>query len=163
MGSILASLSDHPEREFAAGDLILEQGGRDDLLYFLIEGEVEILKDDVKVATASHPGDIFGDLSVLLGVPHTATVRATRPCRFFVVSDSRAFLERTPPVCLHLCELLARRLDTLNKYLVDVRHQFQGEDHIGMVDQVLDTLMHRHPRPRVAPKASTLRDPEVMD
>jgi CRP/FNR family cyclic AMP-dependent transcriptional regulator len=51
-------------------------------------------------------------------------------------------------VTLHICELLARRLDALNKYLVDVKQQFEGHDHLGMVDQVLETLMHRHPRPR---------------
>ena len=163
MSAILAALSDHPVRHFAAGETILAQGDRTGLLYILIEGAVEVVKDDITVAKAAEPGAVFGDLAALLGVPHTAAVRAVRASRFHIVTNPRAFLEQSPPVCLHLCELLARRLDAVNKYLVDVKQQFAGDDHLGLVDGVLDTLMHRQPRARVAPRASTLRDPEISD
>ena len=163
MSSILAALRDHPVKHFAGGETLLVQGDCTGLLYVLIEGAVEVVKDDMTVATAAEPGAVFGDLSALLGVPHTATVRATRGSSFHVVTDPRGFLEQSPRVCLHLCELLARRLDAVNKYLVDVKHQFAGHDHLGMVDGALDTLMHRQPRPRIIPRASTLRDPEIAE
>lgn len=163
MAAILAALHNHPVRQFAAGETILDQGDCTGLLYILIEGSAEVVKDGVTVATATEPGAIFGDLAALLGVPHTAAVRAVRASKFHVVTNARTFLEQNPPVGLHLCELLARRLDAVNKYLVDVKRQFEGHDHLGMVDGMLDTLMHRQPRARVAPKASTLRDPEVAD
>ena len=163
MPSILETLADRPVRQFTAGEIVLDQGDRTGLLYFLIEGSVEVVKDEVVVATASRPGDVFGDLAALLDVPHTAAVRTTKESRFYVVEGGREYLERTPAVAVHLCELLARRLDSLNKYLVDVKRQYAGDDRLGMVDDVLDTLMHRHPRPRVAPKAQTLRDPQVLD
>jgi CRP-like cAMP-binding protein len=163
MSSILAALRDHPVRHFAAGETVLAQGDRTGLLYVLIEGAVEVIKDDVTVATTSEPGAIFGDLSALLDLPHTATVRAVQASRFHTVENPREFLTQTPELCLHLCELLARRLDAVNKYLVDVKQQFAGHDHLGMVDGVLDTLMHRQPRRRVAPRESTLRDPEITD
>lgn len=163
MSAILTVLRDHPVRTFAAGEAVFEQGARTGLLFVLVEGTVEVVKENVTVASASEPGAIFGDLSALLDVDHTATVRALRASTFHVVENPRAFLEQNPPACLHLCELLARRLDAVNKYLVDVKQQFAGHDHLGMVDSVLDTLMHRHPRQRIAPKQSTLRDPEVAD
>jgi CRP-like cAMP-binding protein len=163
VAAILTVLRDHPVRTFAAGETLFEQGARTGLLFVLVEGAVEVVKDDVTVASASEPGAIFGDLSALLGIPHTATVRAVRASTFHVVTNPRAFLEQNPSACLHLCELLARRLDAVNKYLVDVKQQFAGHDHLGLVDSVLDTLMHRHPRQRIAPKQSTLRDPEVAD
>lgn len=161
--TILVALADQPLQNFEAGEIILPQGERTGLLFFLVEGKVEVVKDEVTVATTAEPGAIFGDLSALLGTPHTATVRAVLPSQFRVVENPREFLEKNPPVCLHLCELLARRLDAVNKYLVDVRRQYEGHDHLGMVDGVLDTLMHRHPRPRVAPRESSLRDPEIAD
>lgn len=161
MSAILTALRDHPVRHFAAGEVVLEQGDRTGLLYVLIEGAVEVIKDDVSVATASEPGAVFGDLAALLGVPHTAAVRATRASSFHVATDPRALLGENPVVCLHLCELLARRLDAVNKYLVDVKRQFAGHDHLAMVDGVLDTLMLRQPRQRIAPRPSTLCDPEV--
>lgn len=159
MPTILELLKDQPLREFAAGESVLDQGDQTGLLYVLIEGSVEVIKGGVTVATSSEPGAIFGDLSALLGVPHTAVVRAITASRFHVVAHAREFLTHNPALCIHLCELLARRLDAVNKYLVDVKQQFAGHDHLGMVDEVLDTLMHRQPRRRVAPRASTLRDP----
>ena len=163
MSSILDALREHPVKHFAEGETILSQGGRTGILFILIEGGVEVIKDDVTVATAAKPGAIFGDLSALLGIPHTATVRAVRASSFHVVIDPRGFLEQNPVACLHLCELLARRLDAVNKYLVNVKQQFAGHDHLGMVDGVLDTLMHRQPRRRVAPRESTIRGPEIPD
>lgn len=145
------------------GETLLSQGGTDRVLFVLVEGAVEVIKDDVEVARCSDPGAVFGDLSVLLDIPHTASVRTTRPSKVIVVEDPRAFLEQNPLACLHVCELLARRLDAVNKYLVDVKRQYEGHDHIGMVDGVLDTLMHRQPKKRVAPKSATLCDPEIAD
>lgn len=163
MSAILAVLRDHPVLQFSQGETILAQGDTSGVLYVLIEGAVEVLKDDVSVATAAEPGAVFGDLSALLGVPHTAAVRATAPSTFHVVKDPRAFLEQTPAASLHLCELLARRLDAVNKYLVDVKQQFAGHDHLSLVDGVLDTLMHRQPRKRIAPRASTRRAAETLE
>ncbi len=163
MPNILAALRDHPVRLFPVGADVLVQGETSGLLYVLISGSVEVLKDGVSVAMASEPGAVFGDLSALLGGPHTATVRVVREASFHLVADPKVFLQGNAHACLHLCELLARRLDAVNTYLVDVKQQFAGHDHIGMVDGVLDTLMHRQPRRRIAPRASTLRDPEVAD
>jgi CRP-like cAMP-binding protein len=163
VSALLAALRDYPARSFAAGETVLVQNERTGLLYILVEGTVEVIKDEATVATATEPGAIFGDLSVLLGVPHTASVRAVRESRFYVVTNPRAFLDQNPAACLHLCELLARRLDAVNKYLVNVKQQFAGDDHLGMVDDVLDTLMHRQPRKRVAPRESTINGPEIAD
>lgn len=160
MSAILESLQGHERRNFDAGQFIIRQGEQTDALYFLIEGAVEVLKDDVRVATASQPGLVFGEMAVLLGGAHTASVRAVKPCSFYVVEKPREFLKSSPTLCLHVSELLARRLDALNKYLVNVKHQFEGHDHIGMVDEVLDALMHRQPTVRTRPKESTIRHGE---
>lgn len=163
MNPLLAALSDQPEQSFAEGECLIEQDECTGRLYILIDGTVAVTKDGVAVTKTSEGGAIFGDLSALLDVPHTAAVRALTPTRCYVVPDARDFLERNPTVNLHLCKLLARRLDAVNKYLVDLKQQFAGHDHLGMVDGMLDMLMHRHPRERIAPKRSTLRDPEITD
>lgn len=163
MPAILDLLQSHELRRFEAGEIVLEQGTSTGLLFVLVEGAVEVVKNDVQVATASEPGAVFGELSALLGVPHTATVRASQPSAFYIVENPRASLAAAPQLCLHVCELLARRLDALNKYLVDVKHQFDGHDHLGMVDGVLETLMHRQPRARIRPSESTIRKSEFSD
>jgi CRP-like cAMP-binding protein len=102
-------------------------------------------------------------MAVLLGGGHTASVRAVKPCAFYIVEQPREFLKTSPALCLHVSELLARRLDALNKYLVIVKQQFEGHDHLGMVDEVLEALMHRQPAARVRPKESTIRHGELPD
>lgn len=163
MSSILELLRDREVRRFEAGQTILQQGEATGQLYVLIEGAVEVLKDDVPVALASQPGVVFGEMAVLLGDKHTASVRASKPCSFYVVGNPGEFLKASPAVCLHICQLLARRLDALNKYLVDVKRQFEGHDHIGMVDDVLEALLHRQPRDRVRPSDSTIRHGQTSD
>ncbi len=159
---ILASLQGREIRQFAAGEVIIDQGGTTECLYFLIEGSVEVEKDNTPVALASQPGVVFGEMAVLLGTAHTATVRALTPCSFYLVESPREFLQESPGMCLHVCTLLARRLDSLNKYLVDVKHQFEGHDHLGMVDQVLEALLHRQPRARVRPRESSIQHCEPL-
>ena len=163
MSAILGLLRGHEVRRFDPGQVVVQQGAKTGQLYFLIEGAVEVLKGDVPVAVASEPGVVFGEMAALLGDAHTATVRAVKPCAFYCVEHAREFLQESPPICLHVCELLARRLDALNRYLVDVKHQFEGHDHIGMVDEVLEALLHRQPRDRVRPKESTIRHGELTD
>ena len=134
-------------RNFAPGETVLEQDSTTGRLLVLIEGEVEILRDDMRVARTAQAGAVFGEMSVLLGCAHTATVRALKPSRFAVIENPRQFLTSSPAASFHVAGLLAKRLDALNKYLVDVKRQYEGHDHLGMVDEVLETLMNRQPRP----------------
>ncbi|MDX1950805.1 MAG: cyclic nucleotide-binding domain-containing protein [Verrucomicrobiota bacterium] len=146
MSGILGLVKDREVRQFNTGDIIVEQGTPCGAILVLLQGEVEILRDEVLLAKASQPGVVFGEMSVLLRAPHTAMVRALTPCSFAVIENPREFLEQSAQASIYLAELLASRLDALNKYLVDVRRQYEGHDHIGMVDEVLETLMHRQKR-----------------
>jgi len=134
-------------RSFAPGEVVMAQDSATGPLLVLVEGEVEILRDNVRVAKTAQAGAVFGEMSVLLGCAHTATVRALRPSRFAIIEEPRQFLTSSAAASFHVASLLAKRLDALNKYLVDVKRQYEGHDHLGMVDEVLDTLMHRQPRP----------------
>jgi len=135
-------------RAYAPAEVVMEQDSATGPLLVLLEGEVEILRDGVRVAKTAQAGAVFGEMSVLLHCAHTATVRTLMPSRFAVIENPRQFLASSPEASFHVATLLARRLDALNKYLVDVKRQYEGHDHLGMVDEVLDTLMHRQPRSR---------------
>ena len=52
---------------------------------------------------------------------------------------------------------LCLRLFNLNQYLVDLKSQFEGHDHLGMVDEVLETLMNQQ-RTNVLKRAVSKRD-----
>jgi CRP-like cAMP-binding protein len=150
MSPFLNHVAGHESRHFAAGGVVIEQGEQSGELLVLVSGSVEILRDEVRLAKTAEAGVIFGEMSVLLGGPATATVRALEPAVFAVIGEPGAFLISHPEASLYVAELLARRLDSLNRYLIDVKRQYEGHDHLGMVDEVLETLMHR-PRSRPAP------------
>lgn len=143
MSSILDLVKDLKVIQAGVGDVVIEQGKNCGAMLVLLEGEVEVLRNDVSVAKASQPGVVFGEMSVLLGQPHSASVRAVAPSRFAVIENPREFLESSARASLFMAELLASRLDAVTKYLIDVKRQYEGHDHLGMVDDVLDSLMHR--------------------
>jgi CRP-like cAMP-binding protein len=100
---------------------------------------------------------LFGEMSTVLGGPATATVRASVRSTLRIAPEPEAFLAR-PGVALAVLRLTATRLDSMTRYLSDVRAQFGHLDnHLGMVDGVLETLLH-HQAPVVRPGSA--RDPE---
>lgn len=144
MRTLLSFCEDLPEKTFAAGEALLTEAGEDKNLYILIEGEVEVLKGETQVNLQSEPGAIFGELAVLLDTGHTATVRAVAPSRFYFVEDAEAFLRSHPDLTFQLARLLAKKLNSITTYLVDLKNQFEDQqDHLGMVDEVLETLLHQ--------------------
>lgn len=136
-----------PVVSFAAGETVIVEGQTLPGIYFLERGEVEVLKGGVLIAEVYEPGAVFGDMAFLLGSMPTATVKALTPCALRHVAEPREFFRRNPDAALHTATILARRLDSLNRYLVDIKNQFKDRaDHLGIIDEVLDALMHKHPR-----------------
>ncbi|NJK93020.1 MAG: cyclic nucleotide-binding domain-containing protein [Blastochloris sp.] len=143
----LQAFSHLPKKDFTKGEDLIQEGQQVNTLIILIEGAVEVLKGDLRVATSRRPGAVFGEISVLLNIPHTATVRAIQPCKVYLLENPLEFLRQHPEAALHVSQLLARRLDALTRYLVDVKAQFKEQQgHIGMVDEVLESLLNYQPR-----------------
>jgi CRP/FNR family transcriptional regulator, cyclic AMP receptor protein len=143
----LSLLQNLPVVTCDAGENLITEGQPSEGLYFLESGEVEVYKRGVLIADIYDPGAVFGDMAFLLGIAPTATVRAVTPCVFRQTGQPAEFLRQHPEVALHLAEILARRLDSLNRYLVNIKEQFKDRaDHLGIIDEVLDALMHKNPR-----------------
>ena len=161
MNDVIERCAALPQREFRAGEPILEEGTRSGVLYILASGSVEILKGDLQVATVDTPGAFFGEVSALLDLPHMATVRALSDAKLFVAADSLAFLESNKEIALSLARLLAKRLHSVTTYLVDLKRQFEGhESHLSIVDDVLETLVH-HQGAESEPGSDRYPDPKV--
>ena len=133
--------------------------------YVLVSGSVTVERDGVAFARIDRPGAVFGEMSVVLGRPATATVRATTDVVVHVVDDPEGFLVERPGAALSVLRTTAARLDGLTQYLVDVKAQFAGQEgHLGMVDQILDTLVHHQAPPArtgsaAIPRATTSTEP----
>jgi CRP-like cAMP-binding protein len=143
----LSALQSLPLVTMAAGQVIIEQDRPLARLYFLEQGEIEVLKNGVLVAEIYEPGAVFGEMSWLLETVPTAMVRTLAPCTFRHVADPASFVRQHPEIALHMAAILARRIDSLTRYVVDIKSQFRDRaDHLGIIDEVLDSLIHKHPR-----------------
>jgi CRP/FNR family cyclic AMP-dependent transcriptional regulator len=143
MASILHLCHALPVRAFEPGADLLCEGKTSGLLYVLIDGEVEILKGDFQISVLCDPGAIFGEISVLLDIPNSATVRAVTRCTTHEIQGGDAFLQSHKEIAYQLSKLLAQRLNRMTAYLVDLKAQFEHHDnHLSMVDDVLETLIH---------------------
>jgi CRP-like cAMP-binding protein len=163
MASILDQIKEYPTRRYEPGEIIVEQGTTSGKLFFLAEGVVEIIKDGVRIGVAREPGAVFGEMAAFLQAPHAATGRALEPCVFHIVDDALHAMERNSALCFHVCGIMAGRLEASIEYLVDVKQQYEGHDHLGMVEGVLDSLMRRQPSKRIRPSESTIRKGQLLD
>ncbi len=66
--------------EYSPGEVILEKGLREEWLYFLLKGQLEVWagNSDEQAIVVNYitPGEVFGDLSILFDQVRTATVIA---------------------------------------------------------------------------------------
>jgi CRP/FNR family transcriptional regulator, cyclic AMP receptor protein len=105
----LARLTD--DLDFPAGSVLCKEGERGREFFVIIEGEAEVTRGGKHLATIGS-GEFFGEIALLESVVRTATVTATTPLRFFVVSDSafNSVLATDPSIESKLLRTLARRL-----------------------------------------------------
>ena len=110
----LAALS-HVKR-LAKGAILFQQGDEGDALYGVIAGLVRI-----SVANAAgreitlglmEPGDVFGEIALLDGLPRTAGAQAAEDSALLVIDRAHFFelLETEPRLARHVIELLCERL-----------------------------------------------------
>jgi CRP/FNR family transcriptional regulator, cyclic AMP receptor protein len=155
---LLELTPDHPEVVVRDGELLIEEGTTPDRIYVLVSGQLVIEHDGVPFARVDTPGSVFGEMSAVLGRPATATVRAAGDATVRLVDEPLGFLTDQPGAALAVLRTTASRLDGMTQYLVDVKRQFaDAGDHLGMVDAILDQLVH-HQGPK--PRTGSARDPE---
>jgi CRP-like cAMP-binding protein len=155
--TLLDEARDLPTIMAPAGEVLIEEGTHVGRLLVLVSGSVQIERDGVPITRVAQPGAVFGEMSLVLRVPATATVRVLEPSELKVADDPLAFLEQHPGAALAMLEVSAHRVDAMTRYLVDVKQQFaEAEGHLAMVDQVLDVLTHQQV-PQARPGSA--RDP----
>ena len=142
MADILDYCAGQPVVHFESGETIIPEGARLGKLFILIEGQIEVIRKDTQVSYVDEPGSVFGEMSVLLDMPHSATVKALSDVDAYVIDDALNFLESRSEVAIHLATLLARRLYYTTTYLVDLQQQAEGRRRdLDVVDQILGSLV----------------------
>lgn len=141
-----------PLRQVAAGEALLREGQRDDRLYVLASGAFDVVRDGVRVVCIAEPGAFLGEMSAVLGAAPSADVVAAAPSQVHVIEQASQAVQSDPALALAIAQLLARRLQAVTAYLVDLQHQYAGTgSHLALMDQVLARLMQMQPGPALRP------------
>jgi CRP-like cAMP-binding protein len=105
----LARLTD--DLEVTPGTVLCTEGSRGREFFVITAGEAVVTRGGRQLAKLSD-GEFFGEIALLEPVVRTATVTASTPLRFFILTD-RAFeavLDANPEVERRVLRTLARRL-----------------------------------------------------
>ncbi|XAH26176.1 Crp/Fnr family transcriptional regulator [Xylophilus sp. GW821-FHT01B05] len=88
------------KRRFKRGEVLVEGGQRSDALYVLVSGRARVVSADARgrevIYATLRSGDPVGEMSLIDGQPHSATVRAEIQTDALVL-DRAAFLRCLPP------------------------------------------------------------------
>jgi len=104
------------EVEFPADRVIARQGEVGTGFFVVVDGSVRVVRDGQEVAVLG-PGEFFGELSVLDGLPRVAQVVAVQPTRCLALASwdfEQAILDN-PSLALAILRGLAMRLRSVTE------------------------------------------------
>ncbi|MEL6159523.1 MAG: mechanosensitive ion channel domain-containing protein [Cyanobacteria bacterium J06623_5] len=111
-------------QSFKAGEVLFKEGSPGSSFYIVLSGKVDVYleKLDNKVVASRGVGEFFGEMSLLLDAPRSASIRAVEETLLFVVerSNLQPILQRHPELADHISEALSRRSDSLRSLGVSV-------------------------------------------
>lgn len=127
MANILALTKGQPQRSLVSGETLIAAGDPGGELFVLESGRLRVSRDGVQIATISEPGALIGEMSVLLGDEHSASVTAEVATIVRVIEEALPFLERTPLMALHVATLACRRLEKTSALAVQLAREAEGK------------------------------------
>jgi CRP/FNR family cyclic AMP-dependent transcriptional regulator len=111
-------------RQFAPGQVLIREGGRDMHVVLLFGGLVKVstaVEGFETLLAIRLPGEIIGEIGALTGAPRNATVTACGRVTAGIIPrpDFEAFLRRHPAVASLVTESVARQLRWANRRRTD--------------------------------------------
>ncbi|MEW5912947.1 MAG: cyclic nucleotide-binding domain-containing protein [Thermodesulfobacteriota bacterium] len=114
------------EESYAPGQYVFRESERDDSLFVVVDGEVEVVRDldgeHAKRLRRLDAYSYFGEMALINDLVHTASVRALGPVRLLRLKgfDLRQELERHPFLAVELLQVLSRRIVDTERRLMKV-------------------------------------------
>ncbi|HJR89615.1 MAG TPA: cyclic nucleotide-binding domain-containing protein [Aeromicrobium sp.] len=99
-----------------AGQTLFVEGAPSTNLYLIVTGSAVVRKNGRRVARLG-PGEVVGELSVILGTPRTATVEAETPIEWLVLDQAslRKAFDEVPGLAWNVLRSVASRLEQASK------------------------------------------------
>jgi len=167
--SLPAYLLNPDEMVFENGDIIIKEGNTDTNFFKLIQGCLEVVKGNEKIAEISQPDSYFGEMSALLGGKRTATIKSVGKSIIKVFPGDKLMetLEGYPEISKQIVTTLVMRLEETNRRLIEVVHEKTEVERVIKVaapQAAAQKIPFRQPgakaaRPQAAGAAKPLKKP----
>jgi F420-non-reducing hydrogenase small subunit len=112
---------------FKAGETIFQQGALGDIMYIIVEGEVEISQrsdSDRYILARLRPGEFFGEMAIITTQPRTATAAAisTKDTLLLPIPREEFFnrIKAEPELGLYILQVLIIRLRMMLSIMEEV-------------------------------------------
>lgn len=98
--------------ELKKGEVVYRKGELPSAFYLILSGRFRILKESGQVINHLHPGDYFGETSLLTNRPHSATIQALNDSIILKIEkeDFLSLIKEIPSLSLHISRTLGHRL-----------------------------------------------------
>ena len=107
-----------------SGTTLFHEGDAGNSFYILLEGKIDILAEKLNRHLATlEPGQFFGEVALLLGVPRTAMARVSEDALLFVINQPSFsdLLRRYPDLSNQVVQAMAQHRDELAKRQREMR------------------------------------------
>ncbi|MEI9961159.1 MAG: cyclic nucleotide-binding domain-containing protein [Limisphaerales bacterium] len=154
------------ERQFALGTQILREGDMGDGVYVIKEGLVEIVhlagKEVRHVFSQLGPGEIFGEMAVIEGLPRSAAAVAARDTEVYFIphDEMRSLLQHSPRLAFNVLQEISQRLREFNQ--LHLREILQAE-RLAAIGNFARSIVHdlKNPLTIISLSAEIMGRPEA--
>lgn len=131
-------------------EILFLKGDSGSSMFIIEDGTIEICvpaqsgAEDVRVSLLNQ-GDFFGELSLLDGLPRTATARTIHGCRLLEMKrdDFISFLTDRPAIAISMISEIGRRLRATNELVTSLASKnvnVEMEEQMGFGDRLADKV-----------------------
>ncbi len=112
------------EKDYSAGEFIFNENSSDSFLYLIVDGTIKITKKTTHALEPAigifHPGDFFGELELIDGLPRSATAVALTKSKLFLLhrDDFNKIITSSPQAAHNLLLTLSLRLRSINETFI---------------------------------------------
>jgi CRP/FNR family cyclic AMP-dependent transcriptional regulator len=133
-------------KTFAAATAVFFQDDPSDSLYVVLSGSAKVFRTSEdgrdRILMIARPGDAFGELAMIEGLPRSATVQTLEPTQMLCLTrkDFEKFAHESPDVLWKLLQSLCERVRRINEDVLDLSFK----DVPYRVLRLLSQLVERH-------------------
>jgi CRP/FNR family transcriptional regulator, cyclic AMP receptor protein len=103
-------------KHYRKGEYIFKEGDPGDVMYAVVEGEVEIIVNG-SLINIVRPGEVLGEMALIDKKPRSATAVAFSDCKLVVIDEQRFnfLIQQTPLFVTQIMKVMSDRIRTMDK------------------------------------------------